>query len=81
MKIATMEIPVKASGKTEFVQVSWWSDKEHPVWNMMKPVAYALALGIILKMTATHFDSGEVKTIVGTFVAGVIFEGFGVKKK
>jgi len=48
---------------------------------MMKPVAYALALGIILKMTATHFDSGEVKTIVGTFVAGVIFEGFGVKKK
>jgi hypothetical protein len=62
------------------VQLHWMSDKNAPLWTLLKPVAYAAALGVLLSFTSSHFDAGEVKTIVGTFVTGVIFEGFGIRK-
>lgn len=72
-----MKISTAAGEKLEVV---WWKDKEHPGWALLKPLVYALALAVVLKATATHFDAGEMKAVVATFVTALLAEGFGVKR-
>ena len=49
---------------------------DHPIWNIVRLIVMMTALTMILWLTASKFDSTEVKTIIGMFVASSGVEFF-----
>jgi len=65
---------------TECPQPSWFNDKKHPLWPIIKMGAAVIALNVtaltvILMMRANKFDADELKNIVA--FAGTIVSIFG----
>lgn len=63
------------------VTMSWFNDKDHPLWGLIKTTLVMTGVGILLAVNATNFDSGEVKTLVGAGVMSFLLESINVKKK
>lgn len=56
--------------------MSWWHSPTHPAWTIAQVVTVtcaALALGYL---NASHFDSGELRTALGTGLAALIATRF-----
>ena len=53
----------------------------HPVWSIMKLAVIFLGVNSLLYMNASHFDSGEVTTAVGTVAISAVMEGFGIRSR
>lgn len=50
-------------------------NNNHPIWSIIRVAVIMMALLAILALTAQHFDSTEVKTLVWTFAAIAGLEG------
>jgi hypothetical protein len=73
-----MNIAETQNTRTTF---SFWRDKDHPVWGLLKPLFIAASCTLLLTFNATNFDSGEVRTAVVTYLIAQFLEGFNVKRK
>lgn len=60
---------------------AWTTEKDHPMWGIVKILVTVIALSVFLWLNASHFDRGEIKTIGGAGVVALILEGFNFKKK
>jgi hypothetical protein len=43
----------------------YWHDRRHPIWIILRQAVQLGGLSLLLLITATKFDGGEIKTIVG----------------
>jgi hypothetical protein len=50
------------------------SDPRHPLWSIIRTASLMLCATLLLHVTATSFDLGEMKTIGGVGVASVAFD-------
>jgi hypothetical protein len=63
------------------IVVRRWSERNHPVWSVVKLVVVFAGVNSLLWLNASQFDSGEVKTALGTIAVAAIMEGFGIKRR
>lgn len=57
-----------------------WRDKKHPAWSLAKIMVLIGGLTLMMHVNAQHFDSGEVKTVIGATLLSVFLEALGIKK-
>jgi hypothetical protein len=50
------------------------SDPRHPIWPIIRTASLMLCATLLLHVTATNFDLGEMKTIGGVGVASLAFD-------
>ena len=50
------------------------SDPRHPLWSIIRTVALMLCATLILHVTASHFDSGEMKAAGGVGITSLAFD-------
>jgi len=50
------------------------SDPRHPIWPIIRSAVIGVVACGILMITATHFDSGELKAAGGVGVASLAFD-------
>lgn len=50
------------------------TDPRHPIWSIFRTVALMLCATLLLHVTATHFDGGELKAVGGVGLASVAFD-------
>jgi hypothetical protein len=60
--------------------VTWWQDKAHPIWPIIRILTVFVGLSGFLWLNASHFDGGEVKTIGGTVALAALAEAFGIRR-
>lgn len=51
-----------------------WSDPKHPIWSLLRSVVIMGGACLMLSITASHFDSGELKAVGGVGLASVAFD-------
>ena len=73
-----MKIAESTSTKTTW---SYFAEKDHPLWGILKLMITGCVVALLLSFNATHFDSGEVRTVIGTLVATFVLEGFNIRRK
>jgi len=74
-----MSEPIKAATTTTLQTVLPASDS--PVWPILRTVLMILALTLFLYVNASHFDGGEIKTILYTVLASGGVEFATAKRK
>ena len=47
----------------------------HPFWGIARLFIFMLALVCVLYLNASHFDAGEIRTIIEMFIIAVGAEG------
>ena len=50
------------------------SDPRHPIWSIIRSAVIGMVACGILMITATNFDSGELKAAGGVGVASLAFD-------
>ena len=73
-----MKIAESTTTKTTW---SYFAEKDHPLWGILKLLIVGCTVALLLTFNATTFDSGEVRTVIGTLVATFILEGFNIRQK
>lgn len=73
-----MKISESSTSKTTW---SYFAEKDHPLWGILKLLITGCSVALLLSFNATSFDSGEVRTVIGTLVATFILEGFNIRRK
>jgi hypothetical protein len=63
------------------IVVRRWSERNHPVWSVIKLIVTFIGVNSLLFLNAQQFDSGEVKTALGTLAVVTVMEGLGVKRR
>jgi hypothetical protein len=58
-----------------------FSDKDHPVWGILKPLVLTACVGLLLYTFADSFDKTEVKTIIGTLLGSIGLEGINAVRR
>jgi hypothetical protein len=51
-----------------------WGDPRHPIWPIIRTGVVMAGACVMLSITATSFDSGELKAVGGVGVASVAFD-------
>lgn len=51
-----------------------WQHPQHPIWSIIRTVVVMAGACAMLSITATSFDSGELKAVGGVGIASVAFD-------
>ena len=51
-----------------------WSDPRHPIWPIIRTGVVMAGACVMLSITATSFDSGELKAVGGVGFASIAFD-------
>jgi len=51
-----------------------WHNGKHPMWSIVRMVIVFCGAALLLQMTATNFDSGELRAAGGTAIVSVVFD-------
>lgn len=73
-----MQIKETANTRTTW---SYFAEKDHPIWGFAKILLMGGTVALLLTFNASSFDSGEVRTVLGSLFAGIVLEGFNIRKK
>jgi hypothetical protein len=49
-------------------------DARHPIWPIIRTVVVMTGACVMLSITATSFDSGELKAVGGVGAASLVFD-------
>lgn len=60
---------------------SYFREKDHPIWGLAKTLISAGLVALYLSFNASHFDSGEVRVVVLSWLSSLVVEGINVTKK
>ena len=59
---------------------NWWPPNDSPAWPIVRIGVLMISLGLFLYWNASHFDGGEVRTLLYTALASSGVEILGRKK-
>lgn len=51
-----------------------WGDPKHPIWSILRSAVVMGGACLMLSITATQFDSGELKAVGGVGLASVAYD-------
>lgn len=52
--------------------MSWWHERSHPIWTIAQILTVTVAVLALSYVNASHFDAGEIKTVLGTTFAALL---------
>ena len=51
-----------------------WRNSKHPMWPILRSLSMFAGAALLLHVTASHFDAGELKAATGVGVASFVFD-------
>lgn len=58
-----------------------FSEKDHPMWGLLKPLVLTCCVASLLYLFADNFDKTEVKAVIGTLFTSFGLEAFNSERK